>query len=99
MQYARRPPRLQATSPPHTVTAGVPPASSVSEYDVGMKRSPTEPVPAERSSMDDVLDVYRRDLDMTLLRENLKLTPDERSRKFEDFMLSLAEIRGAATRR
>ena len=52
----------------------------------------------ERSSIDDIIDIYKKDVDMTLLRENLKLTPNERSLKFEDFMNSLEEIRGAATK-
>ena len=36
------------------------------------KRSP------ERSSIDDVIDVYKRDVDRTLLREALKMSPSER---------------------
>lgn len=63
----------------------------------GRSRKP-DSVSAERSSIDDILDLYRRDVDRSLLRENLKLDPDARSRKFEDFMASLAEIRGAARR-
>jgi hypothetical protein len=53
---------------------------------------------ARRSSIDDVVDLYKCDVDRTLLREQLKLDPDARSRKFEDFMAALEEIRGAATR-
>lgn len=52
----------------------------------------------ERSSIDDIIDIYKKDVDMTLLRENLKLTPNERSLKFEDFMNSLEETRGSARR-
>jgi hypothetical protein len=39
------------------------------------------PAAGERSSIDDVVELYKRDVDRTLLRENLKLTPDERVRK------------------
>jgi hypothetical protein len=35
-------------------------------------------------------------VDRTLLRENLKLTPDERLRKLQAFMRSLEEVRAAA---
>ena len=31
-----------------------------------------------RSSMDDILDLYKRDVDRALLIENLEKTPDER---------------------
>jgi len=34
-----------------------------------------------RSSIDDVIELYKRDVDRTLLRENLALTPDQRVRK------------------
>ena len=34
---------------------------------------------------DPVIDAYKKDVDRTLLRENLKLTVEERFRKFESF--------------
>lgn len=34
-----------------------------------------------RSSIDDIIDLYRRDIDVTLIRENLKLTPEQRLQK------------------
>jgi len=34
-----------------------------------------------RSSIDDIIDLYRRDVDITLIRENLKLTPEQRLQK------------------
>ena len=45
--------------------------------------------------VDPVIEVYKKDVDRTLLRENLKLTTEERSRRFENFMASafLSEIR------
>lgn len=48
---------------------------------------------------DPVIEAYKRDVDRTLLRENLKLTPDERLRKLVAFMRSLEEVRAAATAR
>jgi hypothetical protein len=35
----------------------------------------------QRSSLDDIIDLYMRDVDVTLLQENLKLTPTERIEK------------------
>lgn len=60
-----------------------------------MHRSHTDrPLPK-----DPVIEAYKRDVDRTLIRENLRLTPDQRLRK----MLRLAEqverMRGAARRR
>ena len=34
-----------------------------------------------RSSLDDIIDVYKRDVDRSLIREQLKKTPDERLRE------------------
>ena len=48
---------------------------------------------------DPVIEAYKRDVDRTLIRENLKLTPDERLRRLQSFMQSLAELRGAVRRR
>ena len=41
---------------------------------------------SERSSIDDVIDFYKKDVDMRLIRENLKLTPDQRIRQMIEFM-------------
>ena len=42
-------------------------------------------MPAEsqppRSSIDDIIDLYKQDVDRTLLREQLRKTPDERVRE------------------
>ena len=38
---------------------------------------------------------FMRDVDRTLLRENLKLTPEERLDKFASFMRFIAELRRA----
>ena len=48
-----------------------------------------------RSSVDDVIDLYKRDIDRTLLRENLNLTPEERVRKLIAFIRFVEEARKA----
>jgi hypothetical protein len=44
---------------------------------------------------DPVIEAFKKDVDRTLLRENLKLTPDQRVRKLAHFMRSLEEVRAA----
>ena len=44
---------------------------------------------------DPVIEVYKKDVDRTLLRENLKLTVQERFEKFERFMEYVNELREA----
>jgi hypothetical protein len=44
---------------------------------------------------DPVIEVYKKDVDRTLLRENLKLTVEQRFRKFEQFMMYVQELREA----
>jgi len=44
---------------------------------------------------DPVIEAYKKDVDQTLLIENLKLTPAQRAEKFQDFMRFLGEIRRA----
>jgi hypothetical protein len=52
-----------------------------------------------RLEPDPVIEAYKKDIDRTLIRENLKLTPDERLRKLQDFVRFIKGIRGAAYRR
>jgi hypothetical protein len=47
---------------------------------------------------DPVVEVYMRDVDRTLLRENLKLTPAQRLEKLVSFSSFAAELRAAGTR-
>jgi hypothetical protein len=49
--------------------------------------------------VDPVIEAYKRDVDRTLLRENLKLTPEQRILQFETFMRGYYELRGAARRK
>ena len=50
------------------------------------------PVPPANDSM---IDAYRRDIDRGLLRENLKLTPEQRVRRLAAFLKFLEELRRA----
>ncbi len=52
-----------------------------------------------RSAMDRVIDVYKRDIDRSLLRENLRLTPQERLRKLAAFVRFADGLRRAGARR
>ena len=47
---------------------------------------------------DPVIEAYKKDVDRTLLRENLKLTPEQRLQKLQDFVDSLAALRGGPPR-
>lgn len=50
-------------------------------------------LPGTRMRPDPVIDFYKRDVDITLLKENLRLSPTERLRKFDAFMRGLVKIR------
>jgi len=47
---------------------------------------------------DPVVEVYLRDVDRTLLRENLKLTPAQRLQKLVSFSAFAAQLRRAGMR-
>jgi hypothetical protein len=47
---------------------------------------------------DPVIEVYKKDVDRTLLRENLKLTVEQRIRKAESSHASIERLRGSARR-
>lgn len=53
---------------------------------------------AERSSIDEIVDLYKRDVDRTLIRENLKLTPEQRLRKLMELQQVAEELRRAGRR-
>ena len=52
----------------------------------------------ERSSIDDIIDLYKKDVDRTLIRENLKLTPEERLEKAQQMAQMAEELREAGRR-
>ena len=57
-----------------------------------------EDILAPADYFDPVVEVYKKDVDRTLLRENLKLTIEERFRKFENFARFARELRDAGQR-
>lgn len=56
-----------------------------------VERLNPEPVTA----FDEIIDVYLRDVDRTLIRANLTLSPEERLRKLEEFVDFLEQLRRA----
>jgi hypothetical protein len=54
--------------------------------------------PTSELSPDPVIELYKRDVDRTLLREHLKLTPQQRIEKLLSFMRSLERLREAAAK-
>jgi hypothetical protein len=66
-----------------------------------MSEHTTAPDPHELAPpdyCDPVIEAYKKDVDRTLLRENLKLTVQQRFEKFESFMRSVYEMREAGRR-
>jgi len=53
---------------------------------------------APADAFDPVVEAYKKDVDRTILRENLKLSPQERSEKFVSFMKSIWKLREIAER-
>lgn len=47
-------------------------------------------------TFDPVIEAFKKDVDRTLLRENLKLTMQQRSEKFLSFAKFVYEVRGKA---
>ncbi len=47
---------------------------------------------------DPVIEAYKKDVDVTLLIENLKLTPEQRLRKLQGAYAMVAEIQAARRR-
>ena len=47
---------------------------------------------------DPVIEVFKRDVDRTLLRENLKLSPDERVRRMQAALRGMVTLRNAFDR-
>ncbi len=56
-------------------------------------------MPDGRSSIDDIIDLYVKDVDISLIKENLKLTPEERITKLTGFVNFILELRSANVRR
>ena len=54
----------------------------------------TTPLEA-KSSPDPVVEAYKKDVDRTLLRANLALSPEDRVRKLQDFVRLMVILREA----
>lgn len=52
-----------------------------------------------RIEPDPVVEVFKKDIDRTLLRENLKLTIEERVRKMHSAALGVLALRAAMTKK
>ena len=63
-----------------------------------MDRRPREDAPAAPLGLDPVIEAYKKDIDRTLLRENLTLTPEQRIRKLQSFLALVGELRRAGSR-
>ena len=51
-------------------------------------------------SIDEIIEIYKKDVDQTLIAENLKLTVQERIERLEEFSQFLDELRaGVAAKR
>ena len=51
------------------------------------------PGPEPVTAFDEIIEVYLRDVDRTLIRANLTLSPAERLRKLEEFVDFLEQVR------
>jgi hypothetical protein len=54
-----------------------------------------EDIAGKRHSVDAVIEVYKESLDRTLLRENLKKTPQQRLQDLQALQLFASEVRRA----
>jgi hypothetical protein len=51
------------------------------------RRLPVDsPVPGQSTAFEEIIQIYLRDVDRTLIRENLALTPAQRLQKLEEFV-------------
>lgn len=60
-----------------------------------MEERPSGALEATVFEPDPVIEAYKKDIDRTLLRENLKLTPEQRIRKLQSFLALLGELKRA----
>ena len=51
------------------------------------------------NSIDEIIELYKRDIDVTLLDESLKRTVEERIQALEDFESFIEELRQAVEKR
>ena len=53
--------------------------------------------PEARSSIDDIIDVYKRDVDVSLIVESLRLSVEERLERLTAFQAFIEELRAGRT--
>lgn len=63
---------------------------------MGRMATAPAPCPQGHDSIDDVIALYRRDVDVSLLRSRLRLTPEERLRDVMRMQAAVEAMRGAA---
>ena len=51
------------------------------------------------NSIDEIIEIYKRDVDVTLIDECLRLTPEERLRRLQEFEQFREELQAATERR
>jgi hypothetical protein len=56
---------------------------------------PSMPIRTDALPPDPVIEAYKKDIDVTLIRENLKLTPEDRARKLMALQRAAEEFRRA----
>jgi len=61
-------------------------------------KQPQATKPEIRFALDPVIEAYKKDVDRTLLIENLRLTVEQRFQKFEAFMQLAMELRRAGSK-
>lgn len=76
-------------------------AAGARSYNLAMTSASSSPNEAPRPDsdveryVDPVIEAYKKDVDRTLIRENLKLTVDRRLQNLEAMMRDLEELRRA----
>ncbi len=65
---------------------------------IGAAMSNESEILHDRGGFQACVDLYKRDIDRTMLRENLKLTVEERFRKFKRTMEMVDELRRAGNK-
>jgi hypothetical protein len=59
-------------------------------------RQPTgSPVTEQATAYEEIIEIYLRDVDRTLIRENLALTPAQRLQKLEEFVEFLRSVKNS----
>jgi hypothetical protein len=64
-----------------------------------MARRDASPLVGVSLAPDPVIDAYKKELDRTLIRENLTLTPEERLQKLQSFVEFVGVLRDAPRRK